>query len=124
MDLNPADDVLSRLKAKEEEMEALLDEAKRKAASIKEEAVKRAGEIREEAARRTEAELAGAASDEKAAMDKEVEEIWREGHAAARALREKGEARKDRAVEAVTGLILEGIRDQGDEEGPDNRTED
>jgi len=116
-------DVLDRLKSKEDEMEALIAEARRSAAAIREEAAARAKRIVEDAAAALEPELEKMTEKAREEVAREVRSMEDQARREAEELRKRGAARKDEAVEAVVRFVMEGICDQGDEEDPDNRAE-
>jgi len=104
-----AEDILEQLKSKEDEMEALINEARKKAASIREEALKKAKEIKSAKIKETEAELAGFAGKKREAAELEAASIEKDAVKRAEELKKKGVARKDEAVKAVVRFINEGL---------------
>ncbi|MFQ5465633.1 MAG: hypothetical protein ACE5EI_06870 [Thermodesulfobacteriota bacterium] len=115
--------VLDRLKSKEDEMEALIAEARRSAAAIREEAAARAKRIIEDAAVALEPELEEMTEKARSEVAREVRSMEDRSRREAEELRKRGAAKKAEAVEAVVRFVMEGVCDQGDEEGPDNRAE-
>lgn len=122
-EMEPADDVLNKLKIKEEEMEALIEESKKRAASIKEDAIRKAIEIKDSAIKGLETELASIAVRERARTAEEVKAIEERAAEEAEDLRSLGLGRKSEAVEAVVRFLLEGIGDKGDEKNSDDRAQ-
>lgn len=104
-----SEDILERLKSKELEMEEFLNEARRKAASIKEDALRTAREVRSARTKEMERELSEQAVMEKEAALKEAQSIEKEAVKLAGDLKKKGEARKDKAVAGVVRFIIEGL---------------
>ncbi|MDP2689929.1 MAG: hypothetical protein Q8P48_07430 [Deltaproteobacteria bacterium] len=99
------EDILSDLKAKEEELEVLLEGARTKALAIREEALRKARELKEAKAVELESELAAISEEREAAIREEAGRIEREGEAAAAKLKATGEKNMDRAVEEVIRFI-------------------
>lgn len=104
-----SEDILEKLKSKEDEMEALINEARRKTASIREEALKKAKEIKSAKMKEMEAELAGFAGGKREAYAEEAAAIEKDAAKRAGELKEKGVSRKDEAVKAVVRFINEGL---------------
>ncbi len=103
--LRMPEDIFSDLKAKEEELEVLLEGARTKALAIREEALRKARELKEAKAVELESELAAISEEREAAIREEAERIEREGEAAAAKLKATGEKNMDRAVEEVIRFI-------------------
>lgn len=116
-----AEDLIDRLKRKEDEFEALIAEAKKSAAAIKDDAIKRVRELK--AARRAAMEEAvrSELAVREAQTNREVEGIEQEAQLQAGRIRSKGKARLEAAVNEVLIRIVEGIGDKGDAKNPDNR---
>lgn len=117
-----SENIIDRLKSKEDEMEAHLAEARRKAASIREDAVKRAAAIRGAGAGDIEAEAAKMRAEAAKEVDAATKRLKGEGRAEAERVRSEGAGRIEDAVALVERLIAEGIDDREDDKGPDNRT--
>ncbi|OGQ50731.1 MAG: hypothetical protein A3J24_09440 [Deltaproteobacteria bacterium RIFCSPLOWO2_02_FULL_53_8] len=116
-----AEDLIDRLKRKEDEFEALITDAKRSAAAIKDDAIKRVKEMK--AVRRSAIEDAIRA--EAATMQEqtrlEAAHIEHEARLQADRIRSRGRAQLDAAVNEVLIRVVEGIGDKGDAKDPDNR---
>ena len=104
-----AEDILEQLKSKEDEMEALINEARKQAASMKENALKKAKEIRSAKIKETEQELAGIFARRKEAASREAAAIEADAVARAAGLRQTVAAQRDRAVKEVVRFINEGL---------------
>lgn len=104
-----AEDILERLKSKEDELEAFINEARKKASSIKEEALKKAKGIRSAKMKEIELVLAEFAEKEKEAAVKEAAAITKNAANQAEGLKKKGAAQKEKAVEVVVRFINEGL---------------
>jgi len=107
-----AEDILEQLKSKEDEMEAFINDARRKAAAIVEAALKKAKDIRNAKMKESEVELAGFIDSQRESARLEAQRIETDALAQAQALRQKGEAQKGKAVETVLRLINEGLGDR------------
>lgn len=99
------EDILSELRAREEEMEELINEARRQAARIREEASRSARELKESKLREAEEEARGIESSGRAAIEREAMGVEEEGRREAEALRLKGEGNRDRAVAEVVRFL-------------------
>lgn len=99
------EDILEELKAKEEEMEALINDAKRRASVIKEGAVKAARELKSASLRDMEKDIKELASRDEAAITEEVKRIEEESKKSAEGLKIKGLSMRDKAVEEVIRII-------------------
>lgn len=117
------EDILDRLKEKEDEMESLINEARGRASLIREEAARRAKEIKNARLNEIDSEVKEASIREEEHIRKEVFNIEEEARSSIGELRRRGAERKGKAVKEVIRYILEGIGDKGDEEAPDNRAE-
>ncbi|MBI5886720.1 MAG: hypothetical protein HZB85_09115 [Deltaproteobacteria bacterium] len=116
-----AEDLIDRLKRKEDEFDALIAEAKKGASAIKDEAVKKARELK--AARRGTIEdtvrAEAAAREEETGL--EVRGIEQEAKARSELIRNRGGKRLAAAAAKVVIRVVEGIGDKGDAKSPDNR---
>lgn len=99
------EDILSDLKAKEDELDALVESARLKAASIKDGARRKAGDIKASHASSIEAELEGLRRAHEKATAEEVEKIERASDCAVEELRALCAKNMGRAVSDVTRLI-------------------
>lgn len=117
------DDVLDRLKSKEDEMEARIQEARTRASAIKDEAARKAREIRTERARALDAEVDAISAERRREIDAEVAAVDARAEQDAAELRKKGLERIDPVVAEAVRFITEGGSDQGDEKDSDNRSE-
>lgn len=100
------EDIIDRLKVKEEEMEALINEAKKKASGIMEDAVRKARELKNIRIREIDEELRKISAIEEESIRNEAAKIEEEGRMATEDLRRRGEERKDRAVKEVIRFII------------------
>lgn len=100
-----AGDILEELKAKEEEMEALINDSKKRAAIIREAAVKNAREIKGAKIREIDAELKKRAEIFEEDMRREIEKIEAEGIDRAEDLKSRGEAGREKAIEEVMKVL-------------------
>lgn len=103
-----ADDIIEKLRTKEEEMETLLLETRKQAAIIKEAAIKRAKELKTAKLIEMEEGLRKASEKEDAVIAAEADAIDKEGQRLALELKAKGERNMDRAVEAAVRSIMGG----------------
>lgn len=115
------ENIIDKLKAKEDEMESLVAGARKKAAAIREEAVRKAMELKKSGAAGIEEELSRMKKTAMDEVDLEVRKIDAEAEAAAKVITAAGAERKEEAVRVVARLISEGIHDREDDEGPDYR---
>ncbi|GMR05411.1 MAG: hypothetical protein BMS9Abin24_229 [Thermodesulfobacteriota bacterium] len=99
------EDILSDLRAKEDELDALVEAARLKAASIREEALRKAGELKDRYASRIEAELEEIRVARDKVTQEEVARIEREADAAVQELRALCVKKMDRAVKEVIRFI-------------------
>ncbi len=99
------EDLLSDLKEKEDELEALVEGARIKAVSIKDSALNAARALKESKTADLEAELASMAAGQEDVIRAEVEKIEREGEAEVERMRAAYEQNIDRAVEEVIRYI-------------------
>lgn len=118
-----AEDIINRLKGKEDEFEAMIADARKRAAAIKDDALKKAKEFK--AARF--GEIQDAVKAESSAIEDEIAReagrIEEEAAAKAACIRDIGGEKMDSAVREVLKRVAEGIGDKGDAEDPDNRAE-
>lgn len=120
---DPMENIIDKLKVKEDEMEAMLQEARDKARSIREDALRKAKEINGAMLEAFETEMRSAASLEQAKTDEEAARIVDEARNSAKLLAERAGGRMDAAVQEVMRIVTEGACDKGDDKGPDNRAE-
>ena len=106
-----AEDILEQLKSKEDEMEALINEARRKASSIKEDALRKAKEIKSARMKETEEEFSGIIARKREAAALEAASIEADAEARAGELKRISVARSDDAVKEVVRFINEGLGD-------------
>jgi len=99
------EDILSDLKAKEDELDALVEAARLKAASIRDEARRKADELKAAHASSIEAELETLRLEREKATGEEVEKIERASDAAVEELKALCGKNMDRAISDVTRLI-------------------
>lgn len=122
------DNVIDRLRAKEEEMEALVAAARSRAAFIRVEALKKAAEARSSGLAALEDEIQRLGAEFEADIKKDIAEIEKDAGREAAALREKGGQKTEAAIRQAAKFIMEGIDwsgdDKGDVESPHNRAED
>ncbi len=104
-----AEDILEQLKSKEDEMEALINEARRKASSIKEDALRKAKEIKSARMKETEEEFSGIIARKTEAAALEAASIEADAGARAGKLRGLVAEQKDKAVKEVVRFINEGL---------------
>ena len=103
------DNVIDRLRVKEEEMEALVAGAKSRAAFIRDDAVRKAGEAREAGLAALEGEIKRLGAELEANIKKEIAEIEKDAGKEAAALKEMGGQRMEAAVRQAAKFIIEGI---------------
>ncbi len=108
------DDVLDRLKSKEEEIEAAINAAKRQAASIKEGALKKAREFKLSGLKRLDEEARALAARQGEELKKLSEKMDAEAAAKAAELRRTGLQNMDKAIEAVLRRVTEELSDKRD----------
>lgn len=96
---------IGRLKEKEDEMAAWLDEAKKTAASMREDAVKRAGAIREHRAGELNEEIKAATAAFEAEAAKDIKAIEEAGAKEAAELESRARPRLKEAVELAKSII-------------------
>lgn len=108
------DDVLDRLKSKEEEIEAAINAAKRQAASIKESALKKAREFKLSGLKRLDEEARALAARQGAELKDLSEKMDAETEAKAAELTRLGLQNMDRAIEAVLKRVTEALSDKRD----------
>lgn len=102
-------DIISVLRDKETEMEARIEEAKKKAATIREEAAVKAREIKAGSSREIEDSMEPVRRSGEEAIRMEVERVSREAEEAAKELRTKALERRAAAVDLITTFVLEGV---------------
>jgi len=106
------DNVIDRLRVKEEEMEALVAGARNRAAFIREDAVRKAGEAREAGLAALEGDIRRLGVELEANIKKEIAGIEKDAGQEAAALKEKGGQRMEAALRQAAKFIIEGI-DEG-----------
>lgn len=94
-----AEDMIERLKAKEEEMEALLTGARKKALSIREEAHRNAKEIKNAKLMELEREIKDIEAGADASVKDEIRKIEESGKTLVEGIRKKGSANSEAALE-------------------------
>lgn len=99
------EDILAELRAKEEEMEALLGDARRQAASIRDAATKSARELRSRSLSELEQELKSISDGKTRDMKQEAAKIEDEGRRDAERLKARGEKNFEKVVEEVMRFI-------------------
>lgn len=117
------ENIIDEIKVKEEEMEALLREAKENSRAVREDALRKAKEIRGSMLEAFEAEMRSAASIDEARTDERSREILTEAREDAKLLAAKAASRMESAVQELMRIVMEGASDKRDDEGPDNRAE-
>jgi vacuolar-type H+-ATPase subunit H len=105
------DDVLDRLKHKEDEMEAQIQEARTRASSIKDEALKKVREIKSARQNELDSEIEKIVASRTGEIDAEVAGIEEQALTDAEELRDKGLKRADEAVLEGVRFIMEGVCD-------------
>lgn len=105
-----AEDILAELREKEDEMEALISEAREKAAHMREEALKSARAISEKASAEADEEVRAILSSERASIAQEASRIEEDGSKEADRLREKGLRNTEKVVSEVMRFLIESIR--------------
>lgn len=101
------EDILAELRVKEEEMEALINDARREAASIREAALKSGRELRARSLAELESRLKSVFDEKTAEMKAEAARIEDEGREEAESLRARGERNFEKVVEEVMRFITE-----------------
>ncbi|MCC6501572.1 MAG: hypothetical protein IT362_00365 [Deltaproteobacteria bacterium] len=99
------EDILAELRAKEVELEARINEARREASSIREAALKSARDIKAAGASELEGELKAFIDERTREMNDEAASIEEKGRQEALRLKEIGERNFERAVEEVVKFI-------------------
>ncbi|OGP21212.1 MAG: hypothetical protein A2054_02870 [Deltaproteobacteria bacterium GWA2_55_10] len=101
------EDILAELRAREEEMEALVEQARKEAASIRDEAARTSRAIRESAGSRSLEEVRAFEDSERALIEDEARAIEEQGRAEAAELRAKGERNMEKVVTEVMRFLIE-----------------
>ncbi|MBI5970430.1 MAG: hypothetical protein HY884_04685 [Deltaproteobacteria bacterium] len=109
-----SDDVLVRLKAKEEEIEAAINIAKMQAASIKEGALKKAREVKLSSLKRLDEDARALAAMQGEELKNLSAKMDAEAGSKAAELRKIGLKNMDEAVETVLRRVMEALSDKGD----------
>lgn len=104
-------DILEELKKKEEAMEALISEAKKRASAVREASAKSAKELKAVKLREIDAELKALSDKFEDGLKEEISSIEEAGRKDAGTLKEKGEARKEKAIEEVMRTLSGGTID-------------
>lgn len=99
------EDILAELRVKEEEMETLLGDARRQAASIREAALKSAREFRSRSLSELDEELKRVSDGKIKEMKQEAGKIEDEGRKDAERLKARGEKNFEKVVEEVMRFI-------------------
>lgn len=99
------EDILAELRAKEEEMETLLGDARQQAASIREAALKSARELRSKSLLELEGELKSISDEKMNEMKQEAGKIEDRGRKDAERLKAHGEKNFEKVVEEVMRFI-------------------
>ena len=115
------DDVLDRLKAKEDEMEARIQEARSRASAIKEGALTKVREIKTASQSELDSEIERIVAARTAEIEAEVAGIDAQAGRDAEELKNRGLRRRDKAISEAVRFVMEGVCDQEDEKDPDNR---
>lgn len=102
-----AEDILAELRAKEEEMEAFINDARGKAVSMREAAQKSARELRARSSAELDERLKALYDEKTAAMKEEARRIEEEGRIEADRLRERGERNFEKVVQELMRFIIE-----------------
>ena len=105
------ENIIDRLKHKEKEMEALIEEARVNASRIKADAVKMAREIKSAGMEELEDELKSRAESAEKELREEVARIEESARSAAEELKKKGAEKTEEAVEMVLRVVAEGGRE-------------
>lgn len=103
------DNVIDRLRVKEEEMDALVAGARNRAAFIREDALRKAGEARVSGLAALEDEIRRLGAEFEVNIKKEIAEIEKDAGREAAALREKGGQKMEAAIRRAAEFITEGI---------------
>ena len=99
------EDILAELRAREEEMEALINEARKEASRIREEALRSARELKESRRKESEEEARSLEAAGSEAAGKEAMMIVEEGEKEAGELRGKGDRNIEKAVSEVVRFL-------------------
>lgn len=99
------EDILAELRAREEEMEALLDQSRKEAVSIRDEALRSSREIRDSAKAKSMEEVRALEDSGRALIEDEAERIEERGRAEAAELRAKGERNMEKVVSEVMRFL-------------------
>lgn len=99
------EDILAELRAREEEMEAFIKDAREQAASIRETAQRSARELRARSLADLENELKSVSDEKTNEMKKEAGRIEEEGRKEAEKLKERGEKNFEKVVDEVMRFI-------------------
>ncbi len=103
------DNIIDRLRVKEEEMEDMVARARNRAAFIRVDALRKAGEMRGSGLAALEDEIRRLGDEIEAKIKNEIAEIEKDpGHEAA-AFREKGGQRMEAAIRQAAEFITQGI---------------
>ena len=102
-----AEDILNEIRAREEEMEALINDARGQAASIREAALKSARELRARSLSELEEELKSISDGKLTEMKEEAARIEEQGRREAEKLKVLGEKNFEKVVEEVMRFIRE-----------------
>ena len=100
-------DIIEMLKASEEEMEGVMEEARERARTIKAETAKAVDSLRESALKDTAAEAETLKAKESERVGLEAGKIEEEGKLASAKVAEKAEAHKEEAVTLVYDRIVD-----------------
>ncbi|MBI2414131.1 MAG: hypothetical protein HYV24_13085 [Deltaproteobacteria bacterium] len=101
-------DILEELKRKEEAMEALINDAKKRASAIREASLKSAKELKAVKLKDIEAELSLLSEASEKGLKHEISSIEEAGKRDAEALKKKGEANREKAIEEVMRTLTGG----------------
>jgi vacuolar-type H+-ATPase subunit H len=101
------EDILAELRVKEQEMEALINGARREAASIREAALKSARELRAKSLAELDSGLKSVFDEKTEEMKAEAARIEDEGRKESESLRARGEGNLGKVVEEVMRFITE-----------------
>jgi hypothetical protein len=109
------ENIIDRLKAKEDEMEALIKEARKKAAAIKERAVKKSISVKGAGAAELDEKIDEMRAAAKEEVARETERLENEAAEAAESIRVAAAEMEEEAMALVVRLIAEGIDDREDD---------
>lgn len=101
------EDILAELRIKEEEMEALINDARKRAAVIRELGLKSARELKESILKETDEEIKAQYSSVIEEISAEARRIEETGEKEALELKEKGLKRKDAVAREVMRFLLD-----------------